>query len=194
MFWWCSPRKHDSFGRLPTCTTKDRRFGTLCSYMQTWLRPLSSAAGIEDIDVDVLVGTIFGSTVAAIPGMHLLASSVLSGSANAFLTLRIGMITKTQEWFKHDREVQVFIATARGASGRPHQLRHSQLQNRLPHQVWPASLLRVRSLERLPSVATREQSQDLSKHRSRGNTSCQDPIVQPVDPRPPPFETTSLLP
>ena len=52
------------------------------------------AAGIEDIDVDVLVGTIFGSTVAAIPGMHLLASSVLSGSANAFLTLRIGMITK----------------------------------------------------------------------------------------------------
>jgi hypothetical protein len=52
------------------------------------------AAGIEDIDVDVLVGTIFGSTVASIPGMHLLASSVLSGSANAFLTLRVGMITK----------------------------------------------------------------------------------------------------
>ena len=52
------------------------------------------AAGIEDIDVDVLVGTIFGSSVAAIPGMHLLASSVLSGSANAFLTLRVGMITK----------------------------------------------------------------------------------------------------
>ncbi len=52
------------------------------------------AAGIEDIDLDVLVGTIFGSTVAAIPGMHLLASSVLSGSANAFLTLRVGMITK----------------------------------------------------------------------------------------------------
>ena len=52
------------------------------------------AAGVEDIDVDVLVGTVFGSTVAAIPGMHLLASSVLSGSANAFLTLRIGMITK----------------------------------------------------------------------------------------------------
>src|ERR1700688_1979962 len=52
------------------------------------------AAGIKDIDVDVLVGTIFGSTVAAIPGMHLLASSVLSGSANAFLTLRVGMITK----------------------------------------------------------------------------------------------------
>jgi hypothetical protein len=52
------------------------------------------AAGIEDVAVDVLVSTIFGSTVAAIPGMHLLTSSVLSGSANAFLTLRVGMITK----------------------------------------------------------------------------------------------------
>ena len=52
------------------------------------------AAGIEDIDVDTLVSTIFGSTVAAIPGMHLLTSSLLSGSANAFLTLRVGMITK----------------------------------------------------------------------------------------------------
>jgi hypothetical protein len=52
------------------------------------------AAGVEDVDVDVLVSTIFGSTVAAIPGMHLLTSSVLSGSANAFLTLRVGMITK----------------------------------------------------------------------------------------------------
>ena len=52
------------------------------------------AAGIEDIDIDTLVSTIFGSTVAAIPGMHLLTSSLLSGSANAFLTLRVGMITK----------------------------------------------------------------------------------------------------
>ncbi len=52
------------------------------------------AAGVEDVDVDVLLGTVFGSTVAAIPGMHLLASSVLTGSANAFLTLRVGMITK----------------------------------------------------------------------------------------------------
>ena len=52
------------------------------------------AAGIEDVDVDVLVSTVFGSTIAAIPGMHLLTSSVLSGSANAFLTLRVGMITK----------------------------------------------------------------------------------------------------
>jgi hypothetical protein len=52
------------------------------------------AAGIEDVDVDVVVSAVFGSTVAAIPGMHLLAEAVLSGSANAFLTLRVGMITK----------------------------------------------------------------------------------------------------
>jgi hypothetical protein len=52
------------------------------------------AAGIEDVDVDVVVGTVFGSTVAAIPGMHILTSSILTGSANAFLTLRVGMITK----------------------------------------------------------------------------------------------------
>ena len=52
------------------------------------------AAGVEDVDLDLLVSTLFGSTVAAIPGMHLLISSVLTGSANAFLTLRVGMITK----------------------------------------------------------------------------------------------------
>ena len=84
-----------------------------------------------------------------------------------------------------DPQVEVFIPTARSARRRPHQL---------PRQAWPAPLLRGRSLERLPSVAMLEQSQDLSKHRSRGNTSCQDPIVQPVDPRHPLFETTSLLP
>lgn len=52
------------------------------------------AAGVEDVDLDVVVGTVFGSSVAAVPGMHLLASSVLTGSANAFLTLRVGMIAK----------------------------------------------------------------------------------------------------
>jgi hypothetical protein len=70
---------------------------TLRDFVQLYANVASTAfiaAGIEDIDVDVLVGTIFGSTVAAIPGMHLLTSSVLSGSANAFLTLRVGMITK----------------------------------------------------------------------------------------------------
>src|SRR5271166_2577804 len=83
------------------------------------------------------------------------------------------------------RKYRCLIATARGARRRPHQQ---------PHPVWSASLLRGRSLERLPSVTTLEQPQDLSKHRSRGNTSCQDPIVQPVVPRHLLFETTSLLP
>src|SRR3984885_4566587 len=70
---------------------------SLRDFLQLYANVASTAfiaAGIEDIDVDVLVGTVLGSTVAAIPGMHLLASSVLSGSANAFLTLRVGMITK----------------------------------------------------------------------------------------------------
>src|ERR1019366_6326321 len=47
MFWWCLPLKHDSFGTLPTCTNKDRRFGTLCSYMQTRLRPLLSLLALR---------------------------------------------------------------------------------------------------------------------------------------------------
>src|SRR5208282_679475 len=47
MFWSCSPLKHDSFGRLPTCTTKDRLFGTLCSYMQMWLRQLLSLLALR---------------------------------------------------------------------------------------------------------------------------------------------------
>lgn len=66
-------------------------------FLQLYANVASSAfiaAGIEDVDVDVLVSTIFGSTAAAIPGMHILAEAVLSGSANAFLTLRVGMITK----------------------------------------------------------------------------------------------------
>jgi uncharacterized membrane protein YcjF (UPF0283 family) len=70
---------------------------SLREFMQLYANVASTAfiaAGIEDVDVDVLVSTILGSTVASIPGMHLLASSVLTGSANAFLTLRVGMITK----------------------------------------------------------------------------------------------------
>src|SRR5208283_2357267 len=32
---------------VATCTTKDRRFGTLCSYMQTWLRQLLSLLALR---------------------------------------------------------------------------------------------------------------------------------------------------
>lgn len=70
---------------------------SLREFLQLYANVASTAfiaAGVEDIDMDVLVSTILGSTVASIPGMHLLASSVLTGSANAFLTLRVGMITK----------------------------------------------------------------------------------------------------
>ena len=70
---------------------------SLRDFLQLYANVASTAflaAGIEDVDVDVLVSTVFGSTVAAIPGMHLLAEAMLSGSANAFLTLRVGMITK----------------------------------------------------------------------------------------------------
>lgn len=70
---------------------------SLRDFLQLYANVASTAfiaAGIEDVDIDALVGTVFGSTVAAIPGMHILTSSILTGSANAFLTLRVGMITK----------------------------------------------------------------------------------------------------
>jgi uncharacterized protein DUF697 len=52
------------------------------------------AGEIDDIDLEGLLGTMLGSGVAAFPGVQLLASSVVSGAANAFLTLRVGMIAK----------------------------------------------------------------------------------------------------
>ncbi len=61
-------------------------------------------------------------------------------------------------------------------------------------KFWPACLLLGHSLDRLPSVAMLEQSQDPSKRRSPGNTSCQGPIAQRGHPPQPLFYTTSLLP
>jgi len=52
------------------------------------------AGEIDDIDLEGLLGTMLGSGVAAFPGVQLLANSVVSGAANAFLTLRVGMIAK----------------------------------------------------------------------------------------------------
>jgi serine/threonine protein kinase len=54
-------------------------------------------------------------------------------------------------------------------------------------KFWPACLLLGHSLERLLSVAMLEQSQDPSKHRSPGNTSCQGPIAQRQHPPQPLF-------
>ncbi len=60
------------------------------------------ASEIEDIDLseqtEPLVATILGSVAEAVPGIQqissLLLSSIMNGTANAFLTLRIGIITK----------------------------------------------------------------------------------------------------
>src|SRR6266849_400763 len=76
---------------------------------------------------------------------------------------------KAQESFKHDPELQVFITTARGARRRPHQLRHSQLQNRRPHQAPPGSELLARHLpgERaacMPCGATSSLDLSLREH------------------------------
>ena len=70
---------------------------SLRQFVQLYANVASTAfvAGeIEDIDLEGLLGTILGSGVAAFPGVQLLANSVVSGAANAFLTLRVGMIAK----------------------------------------------------------------------------------------------------
>lgn len=70
---------------------------SLRQFVQLYANVASTAfvAGeIDDIDLEGLLGTIMGSGVAAFPGVQLLANSVVSGAANAFLTLRVGMIAK----------------------------------------------------------------------------------------------------
>ena len=57
---------------------------------------------IEDIDlseqIQPVLSSLFGSAAGAVPGLQaasaLLVNSVMTGSANAFLTLRIGIITR----------------------------------------------------------------------------------------------------
>lgn len=61
------------------------------------------AAEIEDIDlseqVQPILAAVLGSSVAAIPGMSaaagLFVNSVTTGAGNAYLTLRVGIITRT---------------------------------------------------------------------------------------------------
>ncbi len=60
------------------------------------------AAQLDDLDlaeqVQPLVSGVLGSVVGAVPGLHaasaLLLNSIMSGTANAFLTLRVGVIAK----------------------------------------------------------------------------------------------------
>lgn len=56
------------------------------------------ASELEDLDVHEQVSVIFsnalGSAALAVPGTSLIINSVLNGTGNAFLTLRVGMIAK----------------------------------------------------------------------------------------------------
>jgi hypothetical protein len=82
-------------------------------YQRPILRDLASLYGnvastallsteLDDADiaeqVEPIITSVLGTAVAAVPGMqaatNLLVNSVLTGSANAFLTLRIGMLAK----------------------------------------------------------------------------------------------------
>lgn len=53
------------------------------------------AESIEEIDLSEVVAPLFASSVtSSIPGMSLIMNSIASGTANAFLTLRVGSITR----------------------------------------------------------------------------------------------------
>lgn len=56
------------------------------------------AGEVDDVDVEPLITAMLGATLGAVPGLQqvsaVLVKSTLSGSANAFLTLRIGIIAK----------------------------------------------------------------------------------------------------
>jgi|APLak6261670063_1056076.scaffolds.fasta_scaffold00907_1 hypothetical protein len=53
------------------------------------------AESIEEIDLSEIVAPLFASSItSSIPGMSLIMNSVANGTANAFLTLRVGSITR----------------------------------------------------------------------------------------------------
>lgn len=53
------------------------------------------AESIEEIDLSEIVAPLFASSItSSIPGMSLIMNSVANGTANAFLTLRVGSIAK----------------------------------------------------------------------------------------------------
>lgn len=53
------------------------------------------AESIEEIDLSEIVAPLFASSItSSIPGMSSIMNSVTNGTANAFLTLRVGSITK----------------------------------------------------------------------------------------------------
>ena len=44
--------------------------------------------------IEPILSTVLGSAVTAVPGTSIFINSIISGSSNAFLTLRVGLITK----------------------------------------------------------------------------------------------------
>jgi hypothetical protein len=57
------------------------------------------ASSLEEIDiaeqVEPVLATTLGSVATAVPGTSLLVNSIATGAANAFLTLRVGIIAKS---------------------------------------------------------------------------------------------------
>ena len=44
--------------------------------------------------IEPILSTVFGSAITAVPGTSIFVNSIISGSSNAFLTLRVGIITQ----------------------------------------------------------------------------------------------------
>jgi hypothetical protein len=76
------------------------------------------AGEIDHIDVEPAITAVAGSGAAAVPGLHVVASSFVSGAANAFLTLRVAMIAKRycNCLFRPDRRKLRRSATAEAAA------------------------------------------------------------------------------
>lgn len=76
------------------------------------------AGEINDLDIEPALRALFGTGAAAVPGAHIVASSLTSGAANAFLTLRVAMIAKRycNSLIKPDRRVLRRSATLEAAS------------------------------------------------------------------------------
>lgn len=105
------------------------------------------AGEIDDIEVEPLVAPVLGATLGSIPGLQqvtaVLVRSALSGAANAFLTLRVGMITRqycAALVIRDKRSLRRF-ATAQAASRVGKIVRDGA--SRISKEVWSASTQRM---------------------------------------------------
>ena len=105
------------------------------------------AGELDDIEVEPLVAPVLGATLGSIPGLQqvtaVLVRSALSGAANAFLTLRVGMITRQYcaALVIRDRRSVRRFATAQAASRVGKIVRDGA--SRISKEVWSASTQRV---------------------------------------------------